>query len=79
MAEKPTKIIHVVWAPTGPIVGYYDPTIAHAHARTMLGVDVTSIELRDSLPDVVREDLSEEWEGDEDTPQVVDIDFNELD
>ena len=74
------KIVHIVWSPNGgPIAAYTDPTKAHTHARTMLGVDVGSCELRDQLPDVVRDDIQVEWEGDEDTPRVVDVEMFEVD
>lgn len=39
------RIVHVVFAPTGPIAAYFNPELAHAHARTMLGVDVGTCQL----------------------------------
>ena len=77
MAMK--RVIHIVWAKeTGPVAAYFDPTMAWTHARTMLGVDVMSCEVREQVPDIVREDLQVEWEGDEDTPRVVDIELEAI-
>jgi hypothetical protein len=66
----------VLWSPqTGPFCGYEDPTLAWSHARTMLGVEVTSVEVRVELPEVVRQDMSSEYDGDEITPvSVEDLD-----
>ena len=38
----------------------------------MLGVDVAQVEVRDELPEVVREDIHTEWDADDedDTPRV---------
>jgi hypothetical protein len=36
----------------------------------MLGVDVTAIELREDLPDIVRDDIDSDFDGDDDTPRV---------
>jgi hypothetical protein len=68
----------VLWAnQSGPIVAYWDPAQAWTHARTMLGVNVAQVEVRDELPDIVRDDLQSEWESDSenDTP----IELEELD
>jgi hypothetical protein len=75
------KIVHVLWSPVGPIVGYSDPTKAWSHARTMLGVDVAQIEVRDDLPEVVRDDIHTEWEAndEDDTPRIVDIKVDDID
>jgi hypothetical protein len=60
-----------VWSPvTGPIDAYENPEHAHAHARTMVGVNVDSCELRTSLPPIVRDDLVVDYEGDNDTPVI---------
>jgi len=65
--------LHVVWAPNvGPLAAYLDPTKAWQHARTMAGVDVTAIELREELPEVVRDDIESDYEGDDDTPPMAD-------
>ena len=73
------RFVHIVWAPNvGPIVAYTKPDAAHAHACTMSGVDVTTVELSERLPEVVLDDLSVEWEGDDDTPQVVDVDVDDI-
>jgi hypothetical protein len=62
-----SRIVHVLWAPqSGPICGYDDP---------MFGVEVTGIEIREELPDIVRQDLATEYDNDEPTPvSIVDID-----
>jgi hypothetical protein len=66
-----SKILHVLWSPqSGPLCAYWDPTKAWRHARTMLGVEVTSVELREDLPEVVRDDIESDFEGDDDTPQM---------
>lgn len=66
----------MLWSPqAGPFCGYEDPTLAWAHARTMLGVEVTSVEVRADLPEIVRQDMSSEYDGDEITPvSVEDLD-----
>jgi len=75
------KILHVLWsAQSGPIAGYADPTKAWTHARTMLGVDVAQVEIRDQLPEVVRDDIEIEWSAteDDDTPRIVDVDIDDI-
>lgn len=47
---------------------YLNPELAFTHARTMLGVDVSSLEVSHQLPDTLHEDLSEEFGADDDTP-----------
>lgn len=71
----------MLWSPgSGPIAAYESPMIAYAHSRTMLGVEVTEIELRIELPEVARTDiavdLDEEFEGE--TP-VDEIPIDEID
>lgn len=69
--SKAKATIHVVWAPNvGPLIAYYDPTKAWTHARTILGVDVIQVELRDDLPEVVRDDLEDDMFSDDETPRV---------
>lgn len=64
-----SRIVHVLWSPqTGPLCGYDDPTLAWTHARTMLGVDVTGVELRYDLPAIARQDMEADYDGDEVTP-----------
>lgn len=79
-----SRTLHVVWSPNvGPAVGYWDPTLAWTHARTMLGVDVAQIEVRDTLPEIVRTDLDvaqeSEFDDSGDTPVIAvdDIDDGE--
>ena len=61
--------VHVLWSPqSGPICAYEDPTLAWAHARTMLGVEVSGTELRAELPEIVKSDMESDYEGDEPTP-----------
>lgn len=79
MASK--DVLHVVWSNTiGPIVAYRNPEMAWAHARSILGVDVGSCEVRATLPDVVRADLATaaeaEFEEDQVTP-VADADHGD--
>lgn len=68
--RKLPRHIHVVWAPNaGPLVAYANPELAHAHARTMVGVDVGSVEVRETLPENVREDIASDYfDDDEFTP-----------
>ena len=74
------KFLHIVWSPTaGPQVAYFDPSLAHAHAMTMLGVEVSSCELRQTLPDVVRDDMQIAEFEDDDTPPASDIENAEVD
>jgi len=74
-----SRFVHVLWSPqSGPICGYDDPTLAWAHARTMLGVEVSGVEVRDQLPEVARQDMEAEYDGDEVTPvSIEDIDDSE--
>lgn len=61
--------LHVVWsAQLGPMYGYTNPELAHAHARTMLGADVGTVEILTRLHEAARDDLSIEFEGENDTP-----------
>jgi hypothetical protein len=74
------KILHVLWSPQeGPTVGYWDPTQAWSHACTMLGVDVAQVEIREDLPEIARTDIESDYEGDDDTPRVVDVHFEDID
>lgn len=64
--RKLPRHIHVVWAPgSGPLVAYANPELAHAHARTMVGVDVGSCEVRETLPDNVRDDIASDYFDDD--------------
>ena len=75
------KIVHVLWSPqAGPMAAYRNASLAFAHAQTIIGVEVTACELRETLPDVVRDDLAieHEFEGD-DTPEVLDFDVSDID
>lgn len=73
------RVIHIVWAKeTGPVAAYTDPTMAYTHARTMLGVDVSTCEIREQVPDVVRDDLEVEWDSDDETPRVVDVELDAI-
>lgn len=75
-----TRILHVLWAPNvGPFVGYWNPSIAWSHARTMAGVQVEQIEVREELPPIALEDISAEFDGDDETPRVVDVPIEDLD
>jgi hypothetical protein len=63
------RILHVLWSPqSGPICAYENPSLAWTHARTMLGVDVTQITLHTELPEIAREDIESEYNGEEITP-----------
>lgn len=66
-----SKYAHVLWSPqTGPICAYQDPSLAFAHAATMLGVEVTSVELRMELPEIVLQET--EYDGGDTTPVSID-------
>lgn len=73
MAER---FVHIVWSPAlGAVAAYWNPSIAYAHASTMLGVDVCSIRVRDMLPEIARDDLAaatvgDDFEDDYATPPV---------
>lgn len=71
----------MLWSPqTGPICAYESPVIAYTHGRTMLGVQVTEVELRIELPEVARDDLVAELdERFEDATPVDEIPFEALD
>ena len=72
-----TRFVHIVWAPTGPLAAYTNPELAHAHARTMVGVDVSSVPVSKSLPAIVLEDLGTDYDDEQDTP--VDVVVEDLD
>lgn len=60
--------VHIVWSSQlGPMVAYRDSSIAFEHAGEILGVDVTTLEVRDRLPESVRDDRAAEFQGG-DTP-----------
>jgi len=66
---------HVLWSPqSGPICAYEDPSLAYAHARTMLGVEVSAVEIRDALPEIVLQDAESYDEGDTTPVSIDDID-----
>lgn len=61
--------LYVLWSPqSGPICAYDDHALAYAHASTMLGVEITRIDIRTALPDVVRDDMAAEYDKNEPTP-----------
>jgi hypothetical protein len=63
--------IYVVFGGGIVIRAYHGPnglTLAGIHSRCITGATVVPCDLSDSLPDDVRNDLSEEWGGDDDTP-----------
>lgn len=71
-------MLYIVWSPTsGPLAAYELPELAYAHARTMVGVEVTACERRADLPTIVRDDLLTEFEGDDDTP-VTEVAIDDL-
>ena len=73
------KFLHIVWSPAvGPLVAYSDASVAFAHARTILGAQVDACELRAQLPETVRDDIQSEWEDDEQTPNVVDVELEAI-
>ncbi len=60
-----TQIIHVLWsAQTGPICAYAEQTQAWEHASAMLGVEVSSAELRTELPDFAQHGFPPDTGGD---------------
>ena len=63
------------------MAAYRNASVAFAHAATILGVEVTACELREVLPEIVRDDLAveAEFESDDDTPQVVEFDVSDVD
>jgi hypothetical protein len=62
--------VSIVWSASGVIAVYWNPAIAGAHAMTMLGVQVTTIEVRDQVPQHVRDDIysASDYESDDKTP-----------
>lgn len=74
------RFTHIVWAPaTGPIAQYANPELAHAHARTMVGVDVVTLPISTELPSVVRDDLERDFDEDDDTPEISVVHLEDLD
>ena len=76
------RLVHVIWSPqTGPICVYEDASLAHKHASTMLGVQVSSIEARAELPEIARADLATEFDSrfEDDTTPVNEIPIEDID
>lgn len=74
--------ILVIWSPgSQPIAAYKGTPLGRIecgmHAATMLGVHVTTLELRERVPEHVAADIESDFDGDDDTPVitvVVDVD-----
>lgn len=63
--------IHVVVGGGILFAAYLDPAIANAHSLTITGSVVVTIELRDRLPDDVRDDVTHDfWDEEEETPVI---------
>jgi hypothetical protein len=63
-------LVYIVWSPaTGPIAVYVSPTNAAIHARSMSGVDVAIMPVREQLSPVVLDDLEVDFD-DVETPPV---------
>lgn len=77
-----SRVVHVLWSPqSGPLCAYEDPVLAWTHARTMLGVQVALVDLREELPELARTDMEDEYDGDEATPvgeETVPVPFDDL-
>jgi hypothetical protein len=71
---------------------YRRPDLAFTHARCLSGTTVAAmdtdamspelracIEILDALPPEIRTDIQVEWEGDDDTPSVVDVPIDDVD
>lgn len=75
--------IAIVWSPIEVagkpkvmlIAAYINPAIAQAHANTMLGAKVDTLELRLQLPEHVTDDLASDFACDESdlTPEVIEV------
>lgn len=73
------QYIYIVMTTNIVFDAYYDPNLAHAHARTITGAVVVPCGLLTTLPNEVREDLYvDEYDESEDTPQVVHIPFDDI-
>lgn len=74
---KPKRFVHIVY-PAGtppPLHVFTSSSTAYITAGSMLGVDVVTLPLEETLPAVVRDDLVSETYGDEDTqPRAVHAD-----
>lgn len=71
--------IHIVWSPqTGPLAAYTRPDLAYNHARTMVGVEVGSLIVLEQMPEVVVMDIESDFDGDDDTPKVVEVELKDI-
>lgn len=68
------RVVHVVLGDDIVLDAYWRADVAIRHARCITGADVVSLEVRDEIPPEIRADIEFEWESDEETPRVVDID-----
>ncbi len=76
----PSQFLHVLWAPgVGPLAAYWDPRLARMHARAMTGVSIGVVLVSETLPNIVREDMASELDGDDDTPSAMAIPIEEID
>ncbi len=75
----PKQYIYIVMAANIVFDAYTNPSVAYAHARTILGAVVVPCELRSRLPDTVLDDIvMDEYSLDEDTPQIIDISLDDI-
>lgn len=71
------RIVYVLWSPqSGPICAYDEPTLAFGHAGTMLGVTVSSTELRTELPEIALSAVEAEYD---ETTQILIEDIDDGD
>ncbi len=75
MTTASSRPIFIVLAGGLILDAYTNRDSAELHRKCVTGADVVSCELRDQVPDEIREDLSVEWNAEEsdDTP-VMDVD-----
>lgn len=68
------RYVHIVLGGDIVLAAYTRADLAYRHARCVTGADVVGCELRDELVESIAADVEVEWESDDDTPPVVDVD-----
>jgi hypothetical protein len=75
------RVIHIVF-PAGsapPLHATTNASTAYTIASSMLGVDVVTLPIEDMVPEVVRDDLEQDFDENDDTPQVAVVGMDDID
>ena len=56
---------------------YVSSDLMHRTAMAISGLEVTSLPVLDQLPEVIRDDIECDFDGDDDTPAIATIPLND--